>query len=361
MNRLAADGPRLQGLDVARFLALLGMVVVHFNLVMVTTGEHPGLASSLADILQGRSAATFVVLAGVGLGLSAVGRDWDHTLKTTLKRATFLLVVGLLNLMIFDADIIHYYAFFFFFGVFFLRATSFTLWLSIVALMAVSLLMVLFLDYDADWNWATYTYAGLWTPRGFVRNLFFNGWHPLLPWFAFILFGIFLSRLELRSRYVQQWLLLGGSFAYMSVAFLSQQLVESIAVIDVDAASLFTTHPIPPMPLYMVSGGSAACAVIGMCLLLESPLRSLWLLDVLTVPGRQTLTLYIAHIVIGMGVLEVLGLFGGQDDRSALVAAAAFTVAAIVFAHVWAYFFGRGLLEGLMHRLTEMPNRTESK
>ena len=29
----------------------------------------------------------------------------------------FLLVLGLLNMLIFDADILHYYAFYFFFGV----------------------------------------------------------------------------------------------------------------------------------------------------------------------------------------------------------------------------------------------------
>lgn len=119
MNRQTNHGPRLEGLDVARFLALAGMVIVNFNVVMVTVGDDTGPFSAVAELLQGRAAATFVVLAGVGLGLNAMRHDWNQTLATTLKRAAFLLIVGFLNLLVFDADIIHYYTFYFLFGVFF--------------------------------------------------------------------------------------------------------------------------------------------------------------------------------------------------------------------------------------------------
>ena len=41
------------------------------------------------------------------------------------------------------------------------------------------------------------SYEGIATPAGFARNLFFNGWHPVLPWLSFLLFGMVLGRLEL--------------------------------------------------------------------------------------------------------------------------------------------------------------------
>ena len=68
---------------------------------------------------------------------------------------------------------------------------------SIVVVVLSSVAMMLLLDYETGWNWSDYSYHGFWTPTGFVRNLFFNGWHPVFPWLGFLLFGIILSRLSL--------------------------------------------------------------------------------------------------------------------------------------------------------------------
>ncbi|MFK7888143.1 MAG: hypothetical protein AB8G16_14885 [Gammaproteobacteria bacterium] len=56
------------------------------------------------------AAATFVVLAGVGLGISLTRTAWQPLQRVVLKRAAFLLVLGLANTLVFDADIIHYRA-----------------------------------------------------------------------------------------------------------------------------------------------------------------------------------------------------------------------------------------------------------
>ncbi len=59
---------RLHGLDFARFLAFAGMVFVNFHVV---TGSGSGglWATGFLVSLEGKAAATFVVLAGIGLGL----------------------------------------------------------------------------------------------------------------------------------------------------------------------------------------------------------------------------------------------------------------------------------------------------
>ncbi len=353
MRVLTDTNTRLEGLDVARFLALLGMVIVNFDTVMVS-GDHLGENyAGIAQMLQGRAAATFVVLAGIGLGLSASHQAWERTLAITLKRAAFLLFVGLLNLQIFDADIIHYYAFYFLLGTFFLRLRSKFLFFAMAGLVIGFVVLALFLEYDAGWNWQTYAYSDFWTVTGFTRNLFFNGWHPLVPWFAFFLLGIYLSRLRLRERTVQWQLLIGGSLLFIVVSLASRALVSMVADIDAEAVVLFATDPIPPMPLYMLAGGSVASATIGLCLLVESWLRSSGLLRIFTAPGRQTLTLYVAHIVIGMGTLEALGMLGGQIPQTALVAASLFIAIATVYALVWRLFYRRGPLEMLMRKMSE--------
>lgn len=340
---------RLQGLDLARYLAFVGMVIVNFSIAMGAEGG-TGLASLLTGALEGRAAATFVVLAGLGLGLSAA-RNTSRTAFTTLKRALFLLVIGLLNMLVFDADILHYYAFYFFFGSLMLPLSNRALVGSILLLNLAAVVMVLTLNYDAGWNWESFTYTGFWTPEGFVRNLFFNGWHPVIPWLGFLLFGVVLARLPLAERATQRKLALFGGLALGAASLLSTALTGWLAPYDPTLEALLTTSPVPPMPLYTLAGLGAASLVIGLCLMAQEPLARAGVLAIITPAGRQTLTLYIAHILVGMGTLEALGMLGNQTPAAALTASLLFCAAATLYAILWAKVFKRGPIEALMRAL----------
>ncbi len=343
-----ADAPRtrLEGLDLARFLAFVGMVIVNFKIAMGAEGE-TGLLESLTAALQGRAAATFVVLAGVGLGLAAV-KGMRQTAGVTLRRAAFLLVIGLLNMLIFEADILHYYAFYFLFGVLLLPLSSRALITAIVALNMGFVAMILTLDYEAGWDWPTYSYDGFWTPVGFVRNLLFNGWHPVFPWLGFLLFGLVLARMDLGARWVQTGLVLGGVSLMACAETLSHWLSTQLAPIDPELPQLVSTQPIPPMPLYTLAGIGAACLTIGLCLMLAPWLKTVGLLQRVAPAGRQTLTLYIAHILLGMGALEVLGMLGNQTLATSVSASLLFCFIATVYAALWSKRFRRGPIEALM-------------
>ena len=59
---------RLEALDAARFLAFCGMVLVNFRIAaQVAPGND--WASTVIDLLEGRAAALFVILAGIGIGI----------------------------------------------------------------------------------------------------------------------------------------------------------------------------------------------------------------------------------------------------------------------------------------------------
>lgn len=341
---------RLEGLDLARFFAFVGMVIVNFKIAMGAENES-GTLSVLTRALEGRAAATFVILAGIGLGLAAMREDHLQTVSVAVRRAAFLLVIGLLNSLIFDADILHYYAFYFLFGVFLLQVRSRWLITCIVLLNVVFVAMVLAFDYDAGWNWDDYTYAGFWTPVGFVRNLFFNGWHPVIPWLGFLLFGIVISRTALSKVATQNHLILFGAVAFLVAEMSSSFLTDGLSAVDPELAVFATTAPVPPMPLYMLAGAGAAAVVIGLCLRFSDWFERSGVLRIVTPAGRQTLTLYIAHILIGMGTLEALGMLGGQSVLTAVAAALLFCVAAIVYALVWSRFFDRGPIEAVMRRI----------
>ena len=340
---------RLEGLDLARYAAFVGMVFVNFRISMGAEGGS-GLADLLVSSLEGRAAAVFVVVAGIGLGLSGI-RGENRARAVTLRRAVFLLVVGLLNMTVFDADIIHYYAFYFLFGALLLPFGNVTLAGIVAGLNALFVAMILVLDYDTGWDWASYSYSGFWTLEGFARNLFFNGWHPVIPWLGFLLFGIMLGRLPLAERATQVRLVLGGAAALALAELAGGSLAGHLALIDPGLAVFATTNPIPPMPLYTLAGMGASSVVVGACLLAAGPLGRIGVMGLLGPAGRQTLTLYIAHILVGMGTLEALGMLGGQSPGRAAAASLLFCLAATVYAFVWSRFFRRGPAEVAMRRI----------
>jgi uncharacterized protein len=69
--------------------------------------------------------------------------------------------------------------------------------------------------------------------------------------------------------------------------------------------------------------------------------------------GQLALPLYVAHVVIGMMVLEVIGRLEDQTLSFSLVASAVFFIVSVAFAHLWRKRFARGPVEWLMRALTE--------
>lgn len=343
---------RLEGLDIARWFAFVGMVIVNFNIVLVATANNQGIYQTFVEALQGRAAATFVVLAGIGLGLSVRNSGKLPSFTTIVIRSLFLFVIGMLNQIIFEADIIHFYAVYFLLGFVFLGQSSKVLWWGIAALVCGFVGMSLLFDYSTGWNWSTYAYDDFWTLEGFLRNLFFNGWHPVFPWLSFLLFGMWLSRLELGSRKTQWNLVLIGGLVFVSVTALSYWLTGILKPLEEEAELLVTTSPVPPMPLFVLAGFGISSFVVGLCLLFENVFRQVRLLDFIVPAGKMTLTLYFAHIIIGMGILEALGYLDSQTPGRAIVFALAFCMAATVVALLWNIKFRYGPLEAIQRRLS---------
>src|SRR5256885_17210658 len=65
MRHATGRGARLAGLDLARYLALAGMVFGNFKPAMHSALQEPGWLLSFFHFLRGTASATFVVLAGL--------------------------------------------------------------------------------------------------------------------------------------------------------------------------------------------------------------------------------------------------------------------------------------------------------
>lgn len=348
MTVAMAPKQRLHGLDLSRYFALAGMVLVNFRLAMQPATPGNAWLEGLFRFLEGKASATFVVLAGLGLVLATRTQEATAARWWTLRRALFLLAVGIPNLLIFPADIIHYYAMYFLLAVPLLRSGPAALLTAMLAVTATSLWALLHANYSQGWDWSTLHYTDLWSPSGFIRNLLFNGFHPILPWLALFLYGMFLAHLPLQ-RSSTQWKLIGFGFLAAIMASAIARWGQGSTL-----AWLLGSTPIPPGPVYLVIGIASASIAIGICLRISS----LWphgAWNFLLPAGRMTLSIYIAHILIGMGILEALGAFDGSHSLAEVaMASSIFLVLATISAWAWSLKIKQGPIEMGMRWLTKV-------
>ena len=343
---------RLIGLDVARYFAFVGMVLVNFDIAMsYGVQSNGGFFNEIIGQLQGRASATFVVLAGIGLGLSSF-KIQNQTVNIIIKRAIFLLILGLLNMSIFKGDILHYYAFYFLFGVFLLPFSNRVLISIICLLNIVFFVLMLSIDYESGWNFEELTYSGFWTIDGFLRNLFFNGFHPILPWLGFFLLGILLSRALLNERQVQIKMIIWGLVVIIFSEIISFIFSGYLISADSELQFLVMTDSMPPMPLYFLAASGSAFLIIGLCLLYSERFRKSNIYSLISPAGTQTLTLYILHIFVILGFIDALGFTGSLTSSQAFIAATVFCILGTIFAFTWSKWFRRGIFESLMRKLT---------
>jgi len=357
---------RIVGLDVARALAIWGMIVVHFAIAGATpTATSPNwLGRVVHQYLDGRAAATFMVLSGIGLTLLSrravtSGREVEilRVQQMIVRRGWFLLIAGFLNLAIWPGDILRIY------GVTLIIAASFIDTSDRRLLVAAGGFVVGFLalfatfDYEAHWDWDSMTYFDLWTFEGVLRNLFYDGFRSVFPWSAFLFFGMWLGRRDLRDRTRCRRLLWISLIATVVAEVVSRQtvslLTDGAGVRPEEADYLFGTVSMPPLPLFLVSACGTATAVIASCLLATGNEFTRTLLQPLAATGQMALTWYVLHITVGLGVLDAFGL----DETMSLPAAVALGCGVfggiVLVSKLWLRRSASGPFERLMRNLTD--------
>lgn len=353
---------RITGLDVARAFAVIGMVLVNYKITMGAEQGEPSWLRSLTAAFDGRAAATFVVLAGIGASLGTrrarISGDPQEQRRARIvmaKRALFLFVIGWAFFPIWPADILHFYGLYLLIGAVVLFAPDRRLWLLAASVVTVSLLFVLTFDPFANWDLTDYSYRGLTTPSGFLRNLFFDGFHPVFPWVAFYLFGMWLGRTDLRDRGWRRTLVIRAALV-VAVTEAAAWIVlgpKGTDLADLDDESwrwLFSVEPIPPLPMYLAAGAGTAVLVICGSIWLTEHLSSR-VIEPLVSTGQLALSIYLGHVLVGMGILDTIGRLENQSLPWAVITSLVFSVAAVAFSWAWRRRFHRGPLEALMRRL----------
>lgn len=367
MTQTRQKQSRIIGYDFARAIAILGMIIVNFKLVMAPNDEEPAWLKWLTGLLEGRAAATFVVLAGVGISLlSRQACESNNPLTIALKRqvlfrrAIFLFGIGLCFAPIWSPDILHYYGVYIALGAMLLTVSNHTLLRTAFMLVILFVILIGILNYEAGWDWDTLEYVDFWTPIGFPMHLFFNGFHPVIPWGAFLLVGMWLGRQEMQSSHIRRRILYSGVLAVAVAESLSAALIRGLDLKPLsDDALAFGTGMIPPMPLYMLAGIGVAFLTISLSISFTERFAShSWLQPFISV-GQLALTAYIAHVIVGIGFVDSLSTLGEQSLVFSVCYSMIFFTGMTAFAHLWRQHFQRGPFEWVMRKMTDLnpPSR----
>ena len=359
---------RLIELDVTRAVALIGVVVMNYHgyLNRGFDGLDRSWAERLFDpwegVLSTRFAATFVLVAGMGVTLltrrsvesgdrAAVNADRLRL----VRRGVVLFVGGWILDRHWPGTII------FFYGAYFVIAAAlFTLrtrWLVLIgaatAVAGASIShWVLGRSLDGlDTSWLDPEKD---TPQGLLFGTFTGGTHPVLPWLTFLCAGMVIGRLLPRLAAVRP-LLFAGGLAAVAVTYLANALGPSTSFGqpggpsrgDVLWENLLSTHPFDRGLLYTVN--ALGSAVAAFCII--SWIAERWPTAPPTVllqrAGQMTLSIYLAHVIVFKLFVEWTSSITPTGLDAALWFAFGFWVIAVAAAAWWHRMFGTGPLERL--------------
>jgi uncharacterized membrane protein YeiB len=351
------SGSRLAGVDLARGLAVLGMLAAHLLTIEAFDFARP---DTWVGVAGGRSSILFAVLAGVSIALVSGGpvpapAEALRTVRLRLTvRAALLWVIGVVLILtgVPVYVILPAYAILFLLALPLLALRARTLW----AVAGASGLVLPLLQpvFDA---------LPLWDVPAGEDLALLVGWHyPFTLWFAFLVAGLAAGRSDLRAIRTQLALLAGGVTAalagYGAAALTGvgeadapvEALPDGEAGLTANSwiAAVWTADAHSGGLLEVVGSGGFALAVLGACLLLCRTVLALIVLPLRAV-GAMPLTAYVGQLAVwAVAASVLLGETGDLTAFRALDPLGVFVVSTLAFCTAWALLLGRGPLERLL-------------
>ncbi len=358
---------RLIGPDVTRALALIGVVIMNYHGYLNGVGAAAASDATLPQrwfdpwtgVLATRFAATFVLVAGVGVTLltkrsrtsgdRAAVRDDRWRL---VRRGLLLYTFGLVLDWIWPGTIL------FFYGAFFVMAALlFTLrsrWLVLIgaaSAIGAAIIQWQVVTRDSDGRPLTWLTSpdtlSTRSPRGLLLDTFVNGTHPLLPWMTFLCAGMVLGR---HLGQVRLGLLAAVGASTTAVTYLVNHIVTDGRADDSVWITLWSTRPFDRGLVYTAGTLGSALAAYAVVTSAAERWRASTPMRVLQSAGEMTLSIYVAHVLVFRAIVDRAQMVGSTGLDTSLVFALTFWVLALVIAAWWRRFVGLGPLERVYRR-----------
>ncbi len=357
---------RLVAVDLARGVALIGMMLAHLGTSWTGQGNPP-----VGELLStGRAAPLFALLAGVALTL-VHERDprGVGSVRATVIRGVLLVLLGLALGSLRDMPILIILAVYGVLIVLVLPARHLPTRVLLALTVAWSVLApvgLLALRISRDPVLVEQpAWSDLQHPSQLIGTVFLWGGYPAVVWIAFVLAGLLVGRLDLSDVHVGAQLF-GGGLVLASSALAVGRLFEPdwrqlfardlYPSAPVDWSDVWVTSPHSSMPLNVIGAIGSAAMVVGLCILLVRVRALARLLWPLAAAGSMTLTLYTIHALWTwrLRLDEPAPSEGGWGPWALQV------VVLVAAAAAWRWRLPRGPIEQVMRWLSR-PRRATSR
>ena len=347
---------RIIGYDLARAFAILAMIVDHCAQAL-GPAQPVGWGGFLLGLIDGRASATFVVLAGVGVTLLHRRQPAAEIRQVLFRRGAFLLAIGFVNQAIYLGDILRLFGVTMMFAGLLVVLSSRALLGTAIGVMAAFPVLWLFIDYDARWDWSSFYYRGLWTPAGALRNLFYDGFRPVVPWAGLLILGMWIGRLDTSRASVRRRLLLWGvglTAATETVSHLSLKvwLRHPMGFSEDTIRAICETGSMPPLPVFVLTVVGTALTVIALALMAGYRWHGARFTIPLIATGQMALTWYLFHIVVGYVWLRKRGWHTFGTVTEGLLVGVVFFAVLVVLSTIWKRRFKYGPMEWVLRNVT---------
>jgi uncharacterized membrane protein YeiB len=350
---------RIRGIDLARAMAIIGMVAVHFTLS--DPAGAGGESAALPTGPHGRAAILFGLLAGVGITLLDRSRSASRprTRQKLLWRAAILLPLGLV-LQALDhgiAVILQNYALLFVVGMAAIALTD----RALVAAAGILLVLGPAVHVAAETAMAGTTFgepAALGVPpAALVLALLLTSTYPLVTWSAPLLVGMVIGRLDLLDARVQARVLAVSTVLALALLWGGAVLAGLVPAGGPSWAAL-AVDPAPHSQsfVWLWQATAAAVAALAACLVLTELAPRL--LSPLVALGQLALTVYVGHLLL---IAAAPARVRVDDVAGAGVRVLAFTAFAALFAWAWRLRFRRGPLESALDAPLALRDRVRAR
>lgn len=397
LTRSTPEGPpapkrfRIRGIDLARGVAMLGMLAAHVG----PSADDGTVVGSVMALAQGRSSILFATLAGVSLALMSGGRDIGASSRVAAQkiavRAVLILALGtaLVALGTPVKVILAYYGVFFLLSLPFLRLAPRTLFILAGATAVAGPIASMLLRSSAVVTGALAQIdrvdpIALLSGEG-VTRLLLTGVYPAITWMPFLFVGLGLGRIGVQRLRKVRLLVWGVGLMIVGYggAFAARLLVpgavptweaskkdfgsmldksegaemkpfgEGKPTGEVEWASLLSADQHTGAPFEIIGGIGAALVVLAASIWLSARLpRLTWPIAAV---GTMSLTVYTGHVL----AINAFGLSAMPGEP--LWVLLAFAAGAAIFAVLWLRWFRRGPIESVMHAavagIGERPGR----
>ena len=352
---------RVFGIDVARAVAITGMACIHFLIIVEMFGIESATITQILRLLSGRPATMFMILAGVGIGLRCLDRDRDktHDISRSLRRrGMFFLLVGMLNVLWWDGDILRVYGVSYLVASFCLQSSNRRILIFALSAVFIFLGLLAIFDFEQNWDFANLSYKNIWTLQGALLNLFFIGFRAVFPWIGLMFLGIWIGRRDLRDRRLANGAIVIGlviwALAEITSTILVKKMLNAYPELDREIViALVGTESLPALPLFLLSSGGMMVATIFVCVQICERYRESKMVEWLAAAGRMAFTWYILHIAFVLGFAGICIAFGPLPAVYGPVVSGGFVVLILVVSSWYLKKYKVGPLEWVLRRIAD--------